>query len=237
MNERAATGDATYSSAIRDASNYTRWILSAFDGKIGRQVLEVGIGHGGHADHLPPGVEYVGLDIDEGSVEAARSQHPERSYVCADVLDPALPELVAARVFDTVLCVNVLEHVDRDADAVANLLTVLAPGGRLLIFVPAFQALYSDLDRMAGHVRRYTTGALAALVPPGAVIEMNEYFNPIGGLGWWANKFLPHRTLNDGAVNGQVKLFDRYILPLSRAVNPITRSFFGQSIVCVVRKA
>ena len=125
-----------------------------------------------------------------------------------------------------------------DNEAVANLLKALHRGGHLLLFVPAFQSLYSPLDRLAGHHRRYRRRELAQLVPPemGQIVR-NEYFNPVGGFGWWINKFMPYNSLNDSAVNTQVRLFDQYVLPVSRCLNPLTRSIFGQSIVCAVRRS
>jgi hypothetical protein len=67
-------------------------------------------------------------------------------------------------------------------------------------------------------------------------IEKMYYFNPVGGIGWWLNKFAGHKDIDASAVNFQMAFFDKYILPLSRAVNPLTKRFFGQSIICVVRK-
>jgi 2-polyprenyl-3-methyl-5-hydroxy-6-metoxy-1,4-benzoquinol methylase len=237
MQQTAASGAGTYSSAIGEALNYTRWVLDAFDGLIGRRVLEIGIGHGGYVDHLPQCEAYLGVDIDADSVAAARVARPKYEYLQADVAAPDFLKVLGERRFDTVLCLNVLEHIEDHGLAVANLLKTLQSGGHLLLFVPAFEALYSPLDRFAGHYRRYTRKELAQLIPVGAgQVVRNEYFNPIGGIGWWANKFMPHKSLNDGAVNGQVRLFDRYVLPISRRLNPLTRTIFGQSVVFAVRR-
>jgi len=238
MQPSTASGAGTYSSAIGDAVNYTRWVLEAFDGLVGRRILEVGIGHGGYVDHLPPPERYLGVDIDSASVAEARQAHPDREYIEADIGSPDFANRVGHGRFDTILCLNVLEHIESDRQAVVNLLKALEPGGHLLLFVPAFEALYSSLDRLAGHHRRYTRAQLAELVPAGlAHVARNEYFNSIGGLGWWVNKFMPHKSLNDSAVNGQVRLFDRYILPISRLINPVTRNIFGQSVVFAVRRS
>ena len=237
MQRTAVSGAGTYSSAIGEALSYTRWVLDAFDGLIGRQVLEVGIGHGGYVDHLPHCEAYLGVDIDTDSVVAARQARPKYEYMQADVAAPSFLTMLNERCFDTVLCLNVLEHIEDHGMAVANLLKTLQPGGHLLLFVPAFEALYSPLDRFAGHHRRYTRKQLFQLIPGemGQVVR-NEYFNPIGGIGWWANKFMPHKSLNDSAVNSQVRLFDRYVLPISRCLNPLTRTIFGQSVVFAARR-
>jgi hypothetical protein len=76
----------------------------------------------------------------------------------------------------------------------------------------------------------------ALLQRAGAEVLMVEYFNPVGGVGWWLNRFLPHRSLESRQVQGQVQLFDRYVLPVSRTVNPVTHRFFGQSVIAAGRK-
>jgi SAM-dependent methyltransferase len=230
------TGAQTYSSAIEEADNYTRWILSAFRPYFGQHLLEVGLGHGGYRGFLPDHSDYTGLDLDPVSVATAQARHPDDTYLVADVTDPALPGHLAPRRIDTVLCINVLEHIERDRDAVKVLLQTLVPGGHLLLFVPAFPALYSDLDRMAGHVRRYRLADTARLVDGDGVIVKQEYFNAVGGVGWWVNKAMPHRSLDSGAVNGQIRFFDRYIVPIARMVDLIARPVFGQSMICVIRK-
>ena len=238
MTQTGLSGAETYSSAIAEAVNYTRWVLDAFDGLIGRRVMEVGIGHGGYVDYLPHLETYLGIDIDARSVAEAQRARPDYVYLEADVAQPEFLDRLRGQRFDTVLCLNVLEHIEDHRAAVCNLMSALEPHGHLLLFVPAFQALYSPLDRLAGHHRRYTRRQLAELVPPelGRVV-LNEYFNPIGGIGWWVNKFMPHKSLNDSAVNGQLRLFDRYILPLSRGINPLTRGVFGQSVVFAARRS
>lgn len=230
------TGADTYSSAIETADNYTRWVLDGFRPYFGRHFLEVGLGHGGYRRFLPGDSTYVGLDIDPDCVARAAARNPTDRFLVADVTDPGLARQLDAEAVDTVLCINVLEHIEADTAAVANLLRVLAPGGYLLIFVPAFPALYSDLDRMAGHVRRYTRADVQRLAVDGAEVLSRRYFNAVGGLGWLANKALRHSSLNSSAVNSQIRLFDRFVVPLAKAVDLVGHRVFGQSMTCVLRK-
>jgi hypothetical protein len=135
------------------------------------------------------------------------------------------------------VCCNVIEHIEDDNRAVGNLANALTAGGHLLILVPALQQLYGELDRLAGHYRRYDKPMMLKACA-GAPIEILElrYFNSIGGLAWWVNRFAKHRSLDAGAVNAQIRIFDKYILPISRMVDPLTRGFFGQSLICVARR-
>lgn len=230
------TGAQTYSSAIETAHNYTRWILGTFEPYYGRRLLEVGLGHGGYRQFLPAGIEYLGVDIDPDSVARARARSPNTVYLQADVTDPELSARLAGRAIDTILCVNVLEHIERDETAVGNLLSVLEPGGHLLILVPAFQSLYSELDRMAGHVRRYTLRDVPRVVGGQGAVVQAHYFNAVGGLGWWLNKALRHESLNSGTVNRQIQVFDRLVVPVARVIDLAARRLFGQSMICVIRK-
>ncbi len=229
---------STFSSGMEHATNYNRWIVNLFAPYIGQAVMEVGIGHGGFCDLLEPLTKrYVGVDFDPRLVEQARAKHPEASYIVADVTSAGLRQRVAGLGIDTVLCCNVLEHIADDAAAVKQLVSVLPIGGHLLFYVPAFPALYTELDRLAGHCRRYTRNSLAALVPQAAAeILRLDYVNPIGGLGWWLNGKLPHHSLDSSAVNGQIALFDKYVLPVSRLLTPLFRHVFGQSLICVIRR-
>jgi SAM-dependent methyltransferase len=230
------TGAQTYSSAIETADNYTHWIVSRCADFLGPTILEVGLGHGGYRRFLPRSARYIGLDIDPDSVARAQAKHPDDTFVVADVTDSTLRATLAPLAIDTVLCINVLEHVPDDRLAVENLMSVLRPGGHLVVLSPAFPALYSSLDHMAGHVRRYRRRDVGALAPPGTEVVRNEYFNAVGGVGWFMNKLVRHSDLNAAAVNSQIVFFDRYVVPIAKAVDLVARPFFGQSLLFVMRK-
>ncbi len=199
--------------------------------------MEIGIGHGGFYGYFEGIKNYLGLDIDSKLIEECRLKNPSAEYIEFDIASKGFLEELGSRRFDSVLCVNVLEHIPEESQALENMLNVIQPGGFLLLFVPAFEGLYTDMDRLAGHERRYTFESLQKSIPMDqCVIEKMEYFNPIGGVGWWANRFASHKNLDSSSINSQIIFFDKWILPVSRAINFFTRSFFGQSIVCVLRK-
>ena len=213
------------------------WVIDQFRPYLKGKILEVGFGHGHYSDMLSKFGDYCGVDHDRESVENARRTMPGRNFAVCDILvQEQLRSLFPAGV-DAVFTINVLEHIEDDAIAIANLVDVLKPGGHLLISVPALMLLYNDLDRLAGHCRRYTTTRLRELLKeqPVELVRLS-YFNPIGGLGWFANRLKRHNSLNDAAVNGQIALFDKYAVPLSRALDPLSRSFFGQSVTCIARR-
>jgi SAM-dependent methyltransferase len=230
-------GADTYSSAIADAQNYMNWMVDQFRPYLKGRIVEVGFGHGHYSEALSKLGDYWGVDHDRDSVENAKATMPGRNFVVGDILVREQLRSLFRDGVDAVFTLNVLEHIEDDSTAVANLIDVLKPGGHLLISVPALMLLYNDLDRLAGHCRRYTTGRLRDLLSkqPVEILRLN-YFNPIGGLGWLANRLKRHNSLNDSAVNSQIALFDKYVVPISRTLDPLSRNFFGQSAICIARR-
>src|ERR1700736_4292424 len=145
----------TFSSAIADARNYMDWIVGTMRPYFGHDVLEVGIGHGSYYEYLGKLGSYRGVDIDPGNVASSRAKFPNGSFELADICSEEFRSSFPPGSVDTVVCCNVIEHIEDDNRAVSNMANALVPGGHLLILVPALQQLYGDLDRLAGHHRRY----------------------------------------------------------------------------------
>jgi SAM-dependent methyltransferase len=226
----------TMSSAIAQATNYVSWILDRFRPFVGRTVLEIGTGYGTYRPQIR-GVDYTSIDIDPVAVAKALEQDPTGNYLVADIASPTILDNLGVGKFDTIICSNVLEHVENDSAALDNIHKLLAPGGHLLLFVPAHPALYGDMDRLAGHCRRYTRSGLCTLAQQAGFRRVEAiYFNPLGGLGWWVNTFRRYTDLNSPAINSQILIFDRWLIPVSRAINPLFQNFFGQSVLGVFRR-
>lgn len=225
----------TYSSAIETAHNYSRWVLEAFTPYMGNSLLEVGLGHGGYRQHFPANINYTGVDIDAAAIKNAKARYPDDRFEVADVSDLKSLRVLSEKGYDSVLCVNVLEHIDNDAAAVSNMLRLLNPGGHLLLFVPAFPVLFSNLDAIGGHFRRYSKNSLKRLATEESKILVARYFNSLGGVGWWINGHIGHESLNDDAVNTQIRFFDNYLVSIAKKLDIVTRSFFGQSIIMVLK--
>ncbi|MBF0417495.1 MAG: class I SAM-dependent methyltransferase [Magnetococcales bacterium] len=231
----AIASSTTYASAVAEATTYSRWILNHFRPHLKSPILEIGLGHGGFVGDLAALGAYIGLDIDPDAVSQAKRAYPNLPFVTADIEDRASLNQVGT--VQTILCCNVLEHVSDDRRTITNLLALLQPGGELLIQVPAHSFLYNDLDRLAHHQRRYGRNALLALFSgqPAEVIRV-DFFNPVGFFGWGLNNFIAHDNLESVGCNAQIRFFVRYLLPLSRLLSPLTRTFFGQSLMLVAKK-
>ncbi len=237
MTQSAGTGVNSFSPAIGEAFNYTNWCIRQFDDELKGRILEVGLGHGSYYPSLRARGEYVGVEIDAQLVSAARARFPDGDFRQADVTEDGFLDRIGGAPFDAIVCFNVLEHIEDDDAVVSCLLSILTPNGKLCLLVPAMQFLYNDMDRLAGHYRRYSLKRLQALAEAAKadLVEL-RYFNPVGGMGWLANKLLPHRSLADRSINSQIEFFDRYLIPLSQAVDPVFRRFFGQSAICVMQR-
>lgn len=231
------SGLATMSPAMADVRNYTRSIVRFFAPYIGQSLLEIGIGFGNFREHLPPLERHIAVDIDPEAEARARRRGMSHRYVLADVAAADFPAELAGESIDTVLCVNVLEHVGDDRAAIQNMLAVLTPGGYMLLLVPAHRCLFSDLDRLAGHMRRYGKPDLKAALQnmPCQTVKL-EYFNPLGAMGWWLNRLIPTRDIACARIRWQVVVFDRVVLPVSLALGCLTKQLFGQSLICVARR-
>jgi SAM-dependent methyltransferase len=233
------SGFETMADSMEFADNYNGWILSQFRPYLGRSLLEIGTGQGNFKKYLSQHVDtYVSVDIDPQVIERAKQRDPDGHYEIADVTDSNVLQLRDRWAFDSVICINVLEHVPDHQTGMRHLIELLQPGGHLLLFVPAFEHLFNDLDRLAGHLRRYRRRDIESMTAGMKNVELRvcEYFNPVGALGWFANKFKKHTRINSAGVNRQVMFFDRVLVPVSRTLNPITKGWWGQSLYCVLRK-
>ncbi|ONH38108.1 MULTISPECIES: bifunctional 2-polyprenyl-6-hydroxyphenol methylase/3-demethylubiquinol 3-O-methyltransferase UbiG [Protofrankia] len=132
---------------------------------------------------------------------------------------------------DTLIMMNVLEHVDDDVAALRRLGRLVSPGGQVVLWVPAYPALYGEFDRMVGHVRRYTPTTLRTRVQrAGLRVQRLEPVNLLGGIAWWAAVRCAGRRSADPRLVG---VYDRIVVPATRFIERRTKVPFGQSLLCV----
>ncbi len=146
-----------------------------------------------------------------------------------------LGQLAEASV-DSIYSLNVLEHIEDDAGALHSLRRVLRPGGTLLIYVPAFNLLYSSMDEKVGHYRRYRRRALMRLVSAsGFRVDRAAY---VDSLGFFAALLYRATDRGGGNINRRaLAIYDRWLFPLSRLIDRITGRLFGKNVMLVARRA
>jgi SAM-dependent methyltransferase len=197
-----AVGAATLE-RMAAAGRYNRWMFDRIRPWVGRRVLEVGAGLGNLSAFLTDRERLVLTDTDDGYVAQLRARFAGRPNV--RVVRLALPAVTAElqrERFDTVVCLNVLEHISDDTGSLGAMRALLVPGGRAVLLVPALPALYGALDEALGHCRRYTPRDLGdKLARAGFAVRHMEYFNAAGIPGWWftgrvlKRRLIPRRAL------------------------------------------
>ena len=232
------TGKATLSTKIGQSSNYISWILSEFTPYIGSSLLEAGIGYGDYIPLLPENIQYTGCDLDHELVKQARLKFPDKKFIEIDIADENFCEqLQQTATYDTVLSIGVLGFIPNYQKALDNMINILQPGGHLLLFLPAFSWLKTDIDNISGQVYRYNCGAVRTMLAKHSVEIMKlHYFNSIGAVGTFCNKIVRHKSLEDKIFTKQMDVFDKYLVPIAKFVDPITRNVFGQSVIAVIKK-
>jgi 2-polyprenyl-3-methyl-5-hydroxy-6-metoxy-1,4-benzoquinol methylase len=222
-------------SELSDAHNYNAWLFERGAPFLGQRVLDVGAGIGTFTT-LAAGRARSVTALEPDPVFAARLRERFESVPGVDVVQADVTDLDLsgrAGTFDSIICFNVLEHVADDELALRRFHDLLAPGGSLLLLVPAHRWLVSPFDRAVGHERRYESAGLRTLVArAGFILRDVRYVNPVGAIGWLVSMRLRRRRDLPGA---QVRAFDR-LVPLLRPLDRL-RLPFGQSIWVVAEKS
>lgn len=235
------TGADTMSSELRFATNYHRWTNDWIRTQVTGRVLDIGGGTGNHLSLLE-GSDLVSIDVSKDCVDELRARYVDRrnwSFEVADITDAAIVARLGRGSFDTVLSSNVFEHIRDDAKAFANAKELLRPGGHLVLVLPAHQSLFGSMDRLAGHYRRYDRSTVRQRLQSAGLAEVKlRYVNIVGAVGWFVNNRLAHhRDLSSRPINGQIRLFDRWLVPMLRVIEGDRAMPFGQSLVCVARRS
>jgi SAM-dependent methyltransferase len=215
---------------LSGAVRYNRWMFERLRRWIGRSVLEIGSGIGNLSAFLVDRDRLVLTDTREEYLSRLRQRFAGKPHISVTRLYlPDDDSAVAGQRFDTIICLNVLEHIDDDISALHAIRRLLAPAGRLVLLVPALPALYGTIDRALGHHRRYKRAGLAGLLQATGFRPAHiEYFNIAGIPGWWFAGRVLRRDLIPG---GSLKLYDA-LVPLFRLERLIPWRV-GQSLIAI----
>jgi SAM-dependent methyltransferase len=220
------------------AHHFFDWVLDEFDSHLGGRVLEVGAGAGTVTRKLAdryPDSRLVALEPAANMVAALEPYAALSDRVT--VFRETLADYVrhGESDFDAILYLNVLEHVDDDARELCLAFDALRPGGSLLVFAPALERLYSDLDYKAGHYRRYSLGQLRRVTEAaGFNVVTLRYFDVLGVVPY----FLVYKVLRQTEISGSTMWgYDRVIVPLSRFLQGLLQHPpVGKNVVMVATK-
>jgi 2-polyprenyl-3-methyl-5-hydroxy-6-metoxy-1,4-benzoquinol methylase len=223
---------------MQEARLYTDHVFGLVRGFLGSRVLEVGSGIGTMTRRLVDVADTV-VGIEPNRNCAARLQeamgaHPRFTLRACHFEECDAAELARQR-FDSVVLVNVLEHLADDVGALKAFDRIVVPGGRVIVFVPALQMAYGPLDAELGHHRRYSKRTLrAAFASAGLEIIRLRYTNPIGLAGWMYNAHVSKSTRHS---HTQVRLFETLVAPWALPLERLLPPPIGLSLIAVGRKA
>lgn len=217
---------------LAPATRLHRWHADTFRPHLSGRILEIGSGVGNISRQL---LDLPNLTLSDTEPEYLEHLRREFGNTCEVLeLDMDLPEHVdpIRESFDSIIMLNVLEHIRDDEQCLSSLFTVLKPGGTLCLLVPQYPSLMSNLDRSLSHFRRYTkSGLREKITHAGFETSLMKNLNTAGLAGWYVNNTLLGRE-NFGS--GKLKLFNT-LVPLFRVVEAIL-PLPGLSIVAVARK-
>ncbi|HLK21388.1 MAG TPA: methyltransferase domain-containing protein [Bryobacteraceae bacterium] len=216
------------------AKNYFAWQHRLIDRELGARVLEVGSGIGNFTAKLLARDAVIAVDLESECVQRLTQRFPHQPNLHSFACDVLSPEFRALSRFqpDSAVIVNVLEHVEQDAAALEAVVSVIAPGGSIVLLIPAFPSLYGPIDKNLGHHRRYTRRAIRELAEQaGLRVRKLHYMNSIGFFGWWINA---HILKRESQSESQIRIFDRYIVPPMSTLERRLHPPFGQSLLAVL---
>ena len=216
---------------LKEADRYNNWIIEQIKPYLGNNVLEVGCGNGNFTVFLARQCDRVtGIDINREYVETAKKRLAKQANVT--ILQKDATKIESENTFDTIIMLDVLEHIKNDVATLQQLNTLLQNRGKLIIKVPALNYIYGEMDRAIGHYRRYNKHTLANTFQKANLASPKVwYFNIAGIPGWWLNSILKRTT----PPSQQVSFFNK-VVPILSTVESIVKPPVGLSLFAVVSK-
>jgi 2-polyprenyl-3-methyl-5-hydroxy-6-metoxy-1,4-benzoquinol methylase len=212
---------------LKEADEYYKWLCSRVQPYIHGKVLEIGSGIGNFAKWARnSSKEYHVSDADPALVKRLESDFP-----IAFQWDLYQPFPRDDR-YDTIIILNVIEHLENDVDAAKKIHEKLVPGGHLIVMVPAMQFLYGSLDKAFGHFRRYTRSTMQSVIKKASFqVVKSEYVNVVGMFGW----FLYGKILRRNQLPQKLCSHFNLVIPLLKLERPLAH-FTGLSLIMVAQK-
>ncbi|HEY4036159.1 MAG TPA: class I SAM-dependent methyltransferase [Ktedonobacteraceae bacterium] len=225
------TGHVTLES-MSNAKWYNNWTVNIFKSYLQGDILEVGCGIGSFTKMLVDYGNVYAIDLDEDCIEQTRQTINRKDNVGFGDIEHGY-YFLGEKTFDTITCINVLEHIEYDEQALKNMYQLLKPAGVLVLLVPAHPFLYGQIDKEIGHYRRYTKkGVMMLLEDADFDVVYARKMNALGGIGWW----FTGKILKDTSVSEKkLQFFDKiapFILPLEEKIEPP----IGTSVLAIAKK-
>lgn len=226
--------------AMDFADNYHRWILNLFKPFLGKHLVEVGAGTGSFSELLlETRPESLGL-VEPSDMYFALTKNLSKSEDSTvirffrNIFSEVADQIRNEQQPDTLIYINVLEHIDDDRLELETVNQTLAAGGNVCIFVPSMPFLFSDFDKRIGHFRRYTKKDLIEKCEAaGFNIRVARYFDFLGILPW----FIKYRLMRSLSMeSAAVQLYDRIAVPIIKPLENLIHPPIGKNLLVVAKK-
>jgi len=215
-------------SAVHNWKSYWSSRIKSF---IVGDVLEVGAGIGSNTSYLDQKLSgrWVCLEPDSNLIpliheNLARVRHRKYEVVCGTL------KKVDAERFDTIIYIDVLEHIENDVVELETASKLLRAGGRLIVLSPAHKFLFTPFDAAIGHYRRYNTSTLRSLTPLGLDLERIFYLDSVGMALSFANRLILKQSM---PTKEQLRFWDQCVIPISRVTDRFLFGSLGKTIVAI----
>jgi ubiquinone/menaquinone biosynthesis C-methylase UbiE len=219
---------------FQHATNWKKYFAKQVNPYIKGNVLEVGAGIGSTTLLLNDGSanQWLMLEPDEKMSGMLQQRIHAKEFPANCRLQTGTIGQLGST-FDTIIYIDVLEHIENDAEELKKAATLLSAGGHIVVLSPAFQFLYSPFDKAIGHCRRYNKKMIRNITLEGTQLISNRYYDTVGYFAALMNKlFLRQKypTLK------QVKFWDKWMVPLSKIKDNLLFHSFGKSIIAIWKK-
>ena len=215
------------------APNYLSWVAEICDRNLGHRVLEVGAGIGAVTAHYEHGHEVVANDVSPACVLALRERFADHANVRVE--DGDLRAIELQERFDSVLMVNVLEHIADDVEALRGLSDLVVRGGNVVVYVPALNWLYGPNDKKVGHYRRYSVWRLREVFLEAGLEPVELRWVNLLAIPAWA-AFSRGDVRDTQEIGKLLSLWDRAAVPASRFLEAHVRTPIGLNVLGVGRR-
>ncbi|MCX6838860.1 MAG: class I SAM-dependent methyltransferase [Verrucomicrobia bacterium] len=218
---------------FREARRWKNYWGSKLQPYVRGIVGEVGAGLGCSTEYLlnDAATEWHFIEPDPVMSALLRSSPPAcLGSRCSVTHTCTLEGLDSQQRFDTLIYIDVLEHLESDAGEIDRAFSMLNPGGRILALSPAHPSLYSSFDKAVGHYRRYTKEQFSLLFQARGVIEKIGHLDAPGTMLSLANRCLLRRG---NPTLDQIRFWDRWVIPIARVIDPLVAHSFGRSVYCI----
>lgn len=216
------------------ANNWKQYYGSFLKPFIKGDVLEVGAGIGGTTKALCSGNERSWTCLEPDASLLDRLKEEQGKGLLPAVCKPfcgLIQDLPEGKTYDTILYIDVIEHIEDDKSELIRAFERLKPGGKILIIVPAHNFLFSPFDRAIGHYRRYNISMLRKVLPVGGTWVRLHYLDSVGLAASLANKMMLQQKV---PTAGQIAFWDKKMIPVSRVVDSLFFRKIGKTVLGII---